>query len=58
VYHERLEATAVPKGSPLAEAIRAGYDAVIADGTYAAILERWGVGAMAIERAKINPVER
>jgi polar amino acid transport system substrate-binding protein len=57
VYRERLAAAAVPKGSALAEPIRTAIDALIADGTYATILEQWGVSELAIEHSEINPVE-
>lgn len=48
---------AVPKAdAELTQLIADTLNEMIADGTYAAILGHWGVGAMAIPRAEINPV--
>ncbi|TDQ53568.1 amino acid ABC transporter substrate-binding protein (PAAT family) [Actinorugispora endophytica] len=39
----------------LAEAIAAGYAAIIEDGTYGEILAEWGIGNGAIETPEVNP---
>ncbi|MFH9010976.1 ABC transporter substrate-binding protein [Streptomyces sp. NPDC017943] len=48
---------AFKKGSPLTKAFRAAVDELIADGTYARILRKWGTSASAIETSRINPPE-
>ena len=45
---------AVAKGSGLAKPIRAALSALIADGTYSAILAKWGLQAGAISEPEIN----
>jgi polar amino acid transport system substrate-binding protein len=45
---------AVPKGSGLDEAVLAALKAVIADGTYGRILNKWGVSDIAITSPTIN----
>lgn len=57
----RLSATqpvgiAVAKGDDeLTQLIADALDKLIADGTYMAILDHWGVGSMAVEAATVNP---
>jgi polar amino acid transport system substrate-binding protein len=49
---------ATPKdATQLAEALAATYNALIADGTYAAILDRWGISNSAVRAAEVNPLE-
>ncbi|SFL86594.1 ABC transporter substrate-binding protein [Geodermatophilus ruber] len=48
-------AVATAKGNGLAEAITAALNHAIDDGTYAQVLERWGLTSEAIERAETNP---
>ena len=45
---------AVPKNGGLAEPIQAAITKLIADGTYAAILKKWGVESGAITTPTIN----
>lgn len=45
---------AVPKGSGLAEPLRAAVDALIRDGTYAEILQEHGLESGALDRAAVN----
>ena len=48
---------AIGKGQgTLAQAVRGALQAIIDDGTYAAVLSRWGVSAGAVDAAKINPM--
>jgi polar amino acid transport system substrate-binding protein len=49
---------AFAKGSPLTGAFRAAVDKLIADGTYARILRKWGVTASAVPASRVNPPER
>ncbi|MFH8801782.1 ABC transporter substrate-binding protein [Streptomyces sp. NPDC017936] len=48
---------AFKKGTPLAPAFRAAVDKLIADGTYARILEKWGTTGSAIDKSQISPPE-
>jgi polar amino acid transport system substrate-binding protein len=48
-------AVATAKGNGLAEAFTAAINHAIDDGTYAEVLDRWGLGAEAIDRAETNP---
>ncbi|MDO0928405.1 ABC transporter substrate-binding protein [Streptomyces sp. TG1A-8] len=45
------------KGTRLAPAFRAAVDRLIADGTYARILKKWGTTGSAISRSEISPPE-
>jgi polar amino acid transport system substrate-binding protein len=45
---------AMDKGSPLAKPVLAGIKALIADGTYKKILDKWGIAAGAITDPTIN----
>ena len=45
---------AIPQGSGLAKAVLAGVKALMADGTYMAILQKWGVETGAIDDPQIN----
>jgi polar amino acid transport system substrate-binding protein len=45
---------AIPKGTGLADPVLAAVKALMADGTYKKILDRWGVGSGAITDPKIN----
>jgi polar amino acid transport system substrate-binding protein len=54
-YATTLYGIAVPKGRPaLQKAIRAALQSLIADGTYRRTLEKWGLGALAIDKVTIN----
>lgn len=46
---------ALPEGSELGAAIAAAEQQMIEDGSYAAILEEWGIAEMAAEQAQLNP---
>jgi polar amino acid transport system substrate-binding protein len=48
-------AVATAKGNGLAEAFTAAIDHAIDDGTYQQVLDRWGLGAEAIDHAETNP---
>ncbi|MDA3628241.1 ABC transporter substrate-binding protein [Saccharopolyspora sp. WRP15-2] len=48
---------ALAKGSPLAPALQAAVDKLIADGSYQRILRKWGVEPSAIPRSQISPPE-
>ncbi|SEO70413.1 ABC transporter substrate-binding protein [Trujillonella endophytica] len=48
-------AVATARGNGLAEAFTAAINHAIDDGTYAEVLERWGLEAEAIDRAETNP---
>ncbi|MGY1700590.1 ABC transporter substrate-binding protein [Geodermatophilus sp. SYSU D00766] len=48
-------AVATAKGNGLAPAVTAALNAAIDDGSYAEVLERWGLTSEAIERAETNP---
>jgi polar amino acid transport system substrate-binding protein len=48
---------ALPKSSPLAPALQAAVNRLIADGTYQRILHKWGTTASAIPSSQINPTE-
>jgi polar amino acid transport system substrate-binding protein len=48
-------AVATAKGNGLAPAITAALNGAIADGSYAEVLERWGLGSEAIEQSETNP---
>jgi len=45
---------AFPKDSELAEPVSGAIDVLIEDGTYADVLDRWGLGDIAIEQSEIN----
>ncbi|SHG70570.1 ABC transporter substrate-binding protein [Geodermatophilus nigrescens] len=48
-------AVATARGNGLAEAFTAALDAAIADGSYAQVLERWGLTSEAVDDAETNP---
>ncbi|KQS68470.1 transporter substrate-binding domain-containing protein [Modestobacter sp. Leaf380] len=43
------------KGNGYAEAFAAAIDHAIADGSYAEVLARWGLGAEAVDASRVNP---
>ncbi len=45
---------ALPKGSGLVEPVNGAINLLIEDGTYAEILDKWGLGDIAIETSEIN----
>lgn len=47
--------TALPKGSGMAEPLRAGVQATIESGTYMKILQKWGLTGGAITTSEVNP---
>ncbi|WP_329454285.1 ABC transporter substrate-binding protein [Streptomyces sp. NBC_01497] len=48
---------ALKKGSPLARPLQAAVNELIADGTYARILDKWGVRDSAITTSQVSPPE-
>ncbi|WP_226486090.1 ABC transporter substrate-binding protein [Streptomyces parvulus] len=56
-FHRLDVGFAFKKGSPLTRAFQAAVNELIADGTYARILKKWGTSASAIDTARINPSE-
>ncbi|GHF81567.1 ABC transporter substrate-binding protein [Streptomyces griseosporeus] len=56
-FHRLDVGFAFKKGTPLAPAFRAAVDKLIADGTYARILKKWGTTASALTRSEISPPE-
>jgi polar amino acid transport system substrate-binding protein len=48
-------AVATAKGNGLAEAFTAALNGAIADGSYAEVLDRWGLGAEAVDESQTNP---
>ncbi|GAA1554140.1 ABC transporter substrate-binding protein [Kribbella lupini] len=50
-----LIAATTKKDSGLAPAYQAALNAVIADGSYAKVLERWNVSTEAVDRSELNP---
>jgi polar amino acid transport system substrate-binding protein len=48
-------AVATAKDNGLAPAVTAALNAAIADGTYAEVLERWGLASEAVEKSETNP---
>ena len=56
VYDSAPYGIVVPKEeTEFATAIQGAVDALIADGTYGAILEEWGVSNGAVTAAEVNP---
>lgn len=48
-------AVATKKGNGLAEAFTAALNGAIADGSYAEVLDRWGLGAESVDESLTNP---
>ncbi|MEU2349112.1 ABC transporter substrate-binding protein [Modestobacter sp. NPDC049651] len=48
-------AVATAKGNGLAPAVTAALNAAIADGSYAEVLDRWGLSSEAVEKSETNP---
>ncbi|MCU1548285.1 MAG: transporter substrate-binding protein [Arthrobacter sp.] len=48
-------AATTKKGNGFAAAAQAGLDHLIQDGSYTKILDRWGVGAEAVQKSELNP---
>lgn len=56
IYGTAPYGVAIPKDEvEFADAIAGAVDALIADGTYQAILDQWGVGNGAVTKAEVNP---
>ncbi|GHA59694.1 ABC transporter substrate-binding protein [Streptomyces tauricus] len=56
-FHRLDVGFAFKKGTELAPAVRAAVDSLIADGTYAEILAKWGTTGSAIKKSQISPPE-
>ncbi|MEU3840017.1 ABC transporter substrate-binding protein [Streptomyces sp. NPDC028635] len=56
-YHRLDVGFAFKKGTPLAPAFRAAVNKLLADGTYEAILKKWGTTGSAIKTSQISPPE-
>ncbi|CAM5388582.1 ABC transporter substrate-binding protein OS=Streptomyces tendae OX=1932 GN=F3L20_05805 PE=4 SV=1 [Streptomyces tendae] len=56
-FHRLDVGFALKKGSPLAPALRAAVNGLIADGTYARILKKWDTTESAIAKSEISPPE-
>ncbi|GAA0300603.1 ABC transporter substrate-binding protein [Streptomyces polychromogenes] len=56
-YHRLDVGFAFKKDSPLTRAVQAAVNELIRNGTYAAILKKWGTTASAVETSQINPAE-
>ncbi|MFF9818800.1 ABC transporter substrate-binding protein [Streptomyces sp. NPDC014006] len=56
-FHRLDVGFAFKKGTKLAPAFRAAVDKLIADGTYEAILKKWGTTGSAIKASQISPPE-
>ncbi|MEU5622214.1 ABC transporter substrate-binding protein [Streptomyces tendae] len=56
-FHRLDVGFALKKGSALAPALRAAVNGLIADGTYARILKKWGTTESAIAKSEISPPE-
>jgi polar amino acid transport system substrate-binding protein len=58
VYEPIPQGIGLPKGSPLAKPLQAAIRAMIANGEYQRILDKWGIGASAItaDEVRINPI--
>lgn len=53
-FDDLFQGAVVPKGSPLAEVLRDGLQMLIENGTYAAIMKKWGLEKNMINAAGIN----
>ena len=53
-FRNLYQGSVVAKGSPLATVLLEGYTALVADGTYAAIMKRWGLAANMIDKPGLN----
>ncbi|WP_372344609.1 ABC transporter substrate-binding protein [Streptomyces sp. KL116D] len=56
-FHRLDVGFAFKKGTPLAPAFQAAVNKLIADGTYAKILKKWGTTPSAITKSRISPPE-
>lgn len=56
-FHRLDVGFAFKKGTPLAPAFQAAVNKLIADGTYAKILKKWGTAPSGIDTSKISPPE-
>lgn len=54
VYNPALIGVVMPKDSELVEAVQAGMQKLIDDGTYGEIVEKWGLESSSVEEATIN----
>lgn len=55
VYQKQLEAIAFPKHSKYETQIQTAINKLIQSGEYSRVLDKWGVGSMAITSSVINP---
>ncbi len=53
-FDDLFQGAVVPKGSPIAEVLRDGLQMLIENGTYAAIMKKWGLEKNMINDAGIN----
>ncbi|MCK1820324.1 ABC transporter substrate-binding protein [Streptomyces sp. XM83C] len=56
-FHRLDVGFAFKKGTPLAPAFQAAVNKLIADGTYAKILQKWGTTGSAVTESRISPPE-
>lgn len=54
LFHS-IDGIAVQKGTGAADQLTSAMNQLIEDGTYQEILERWGLGELALEQAETNP---
>jgi len=55
IYRAGLEGVFMKQGSGLAEPVAAAVNELIENGTYQQLLEKWGLGKSAIDKASVNP---
>lgn len=53
-FHNLYQGSIVAKGSPLRDVILAGYQELFANGTYAAIMKKWGLEANMLKEPGLN----
>lgn len=53
-FKDIYQGAVVPKGSPLAEILRDAFNILIANGTYTAVMKKWGLENNLINQAGIN----
>lgn len=53
-FGDLYQGAVVPKGSPLAQVIKSGYEELHKNGTYDAILEKWGLTGNRLDQPGIN----
>ena len=53
-FHNLYQGSVVAKGSPLGPLLLEGYKILVADGTYAAVMKRWGIENNMIKQPGLN----